>query len=129
MSDEIEIGKVKHWKQLTDSDTVRACDLVGRGVVVRKIAKVRVKPKFADGRKCKAAIGITFEGSDKTWLPCGAACNAMSQAFHTPAPAKWIGCNVAIYAEEGIRNPSDGSVGYGTRVNVEKTIDANKGDG
>jgi hypothetical protein len=114
MKREYTLEEIEHWKQMIPSEYLRGVDLID-GDETWTIKAVKVSTVFKSGNKEKLKPSISFVETDKIWGPSVTAFTTIA-GLYGKRPVEWIGKRVTLFAEDGVRNPTDGKTGLGVRV-------------
>lgn len=100
MSKTPTLQEVQHWRQMTESESLRGVDLCGKDVTLT-IKNVIVSAEFhGAGGKAKKMPALEFERTDKKLGLCTVNMATIAM-IHGPKPADWIGKRITLFPQDG----------------------------
>ena len=119
MSEKTFTGTVSQMRK--DNKFLSAEEFIGAGEVEMTILEVL---EFADemgaGGKKMDGHSLRLDKTEKRLVVRSAVRKVLAASFGR-ASSDWIGKKIKLYAQNGIRNPSTGEIGFGIRIKTDKT--------
>jgi hypothetical protein len=98
---QLKLEEVVHWRQMTESDSLRGVDLGGKDWTLT-IKAVLTGAEFTggDGKK-KILPALEFAETPKKLGMCSANCLSIA-AMYGPKPMGWVGKRITVYGKDGV---------------------------